>query len=169
MMEKHSKEIMEYQMDENRVLIRMTDASGTKIYCWEKNHDRMRQVAKGPAEIPDLDEQMEKVAENLRQMDGDSEFSEQEIMDTTTQLWKTCKSETEFLAKLSFMVAGTIRQSYTQIREAGPGVGFALDEQNVEVSVLKGMHRVAEILFSAQSKDGLVNAKANDDERTRFT
>ena len=168
-MEKNSREITEYVMDEKHSLILESDASGTKVYYYQKEIDSLRQVAKGPAVIENLDAEMEKVAENLRKTEEDSDFSEKAIMQTTSQLWKTCKSETEYLAKLSFMVAGTIQTSYSDMRKAGPGAGFALDEQDVEVSVLKAMHRVAEILFSAQSKDGLVNAKANDDERTRFT
>ena len=168
-MEKISREITEYIMDERHSLFLQSDASGTKVFYYKKETDSMRQVAKGPAVIENQDAEMEKVAGNLRKMEEDPDFSEKTIIETTSQLWKTCKSETEFLAKLSFMVAGTIQTSYKDIRNAGPGVGFALDEQDVEVSVLKAMHRVAEILFSAQSKDGLVNAKANDDERTRFT
>ena len=168
-MEKQTKQITEYIMDAQTSLFCESDASGTKIYYYKKDRDSMRQVAKGPAVIANLDEEMEKVAQNLREMEEDTDFSEKLIIDTTSQLWKTCKSETEFLAKLASMVAGTIQTSYTDMRSAAPGTGFALDEQNVEVSVLKAMHRVAEILFSAQSRDGMVNAKANDDERTRFT
>ena len=168
-MEKISREITEYIMDANQSLLLERDASGTKVYYYKKENDSLRQVAKGPAVIENLDAEMEKVAQNLRETEADPDFSEKAVMETTAQIWKTCRSETEFLAKLAFMVAGTIQTSYTQIRDAAPGTGFALDEQNVDVSVLKAMHKVAEILFSAQSKDGLVNAKANDDERTRFT
>ena len=167
-MEKKTREVTEYVIDAGHSLYYLSGPSGTDVYYYEKAKERMRRVAKGPAVIADPDGEIEKVAFNLKN-EEETDFSEKEIIETTSRIWKSCGSESEFLAKISFMVAGTIQTAYTQMRDAGPGAGFPLDEQNVEASVLKGMHRVAEILFSAQSRDGTVNARANDDERTRFT
>lgn len=168
-MENTQKTITEYVIDENESLILHNNEKNTLVYHHNKKNESLKLIAKGPAPLENEASEVEKVAAALMQMnDHSSDFNEKKLIEANSDIWKSCGSETEFLAKLAFMVAGTIKNSYENMMEAGPGNGFKLDESDLEVASLKAMHKLGEILFSAQAKNGAVNAKANLDDKPNF-
>ena len=164
-MEKIEKKIVEYVVDEDFSLLLMEEEEATRVFHRNLKNQNIKLIAKGPKELQNADEVVKKVADQIKGKDEDAEFNEQKIMEVTTKIWKSCKSEGEFLTKLSYLVAGTIRSSYEEMlssQKPGKRVGFPVDDTDLQISSLKAMHTVGEILLSAESRDGKVNAKAND-------
>jgi hypothetical protein len=164
-MEKIEKNITEYLVDEDFSLLLMKEEDSTRVFHRNLKNQNMKLIAKGPKNLQNADDEIAKVADQLMGKEEDAEFNEQKIMEVTNKIWKSCKSEGEFLTKLAYLVAGTIRSSYEEMLSSqlpGKRVGFPLDDTDLQIASLKAMHTVGEILLSAESRDGKVNAKAND-------
>ncbi len=164
-MEKIEKKFVEYLVDEDFSLLLLEEEKATRVFHRNRKNQNIKLIAKGPKQLQNADEEVQKVADQIIGKEENAEFNEQKIMEVTTQIWKSCKSEGEFVAKLAYLVAGTIRSSYEEMlssQKPGKRVGFPVDDTDLQIASLKAMHTVGEILLSAESKNGKVNAKAND-------
>lgn len=159
-MDKREKKIIEYVFDEDQLLILEEDEEATRVHHYDKKRNISKVIAMGPKALENADEEMEKIAGQFAEMQKKNAHSvdEKRLLKEVSGFWETSSSETEFLSKIAFFVAATLRQSYKEIAEDPKKCKFKLEDPNPNINALRAMHIVGDILSSAQHKDGKVNA-----------
>ncbi len=162
-MQKNKKNVTEYVVDRDWSII-ISEDKDTDVFLYNAKSRNAKFILKQQGRIENPDEYVLDVIRNIDKFKDDIVFDKEvdpkHIVDEISKLYKTCRGEKEFQANIAYMILGAISKTYNDMEEAGDG--FKTEDSNVHVNIMKTVHRVGEMLESVESRDGLVNAVANN-------
>ncbi len=87
-------------------------------------------------------------------------LSPQELVEQVSSLWEDAKGENDFINNICYMVLSSVVKAYQEMDAAGRS--WLRKDEELDVAIIKSVHKIGSMLEAVEHNAGTVNAVANN-------
>ncbi|MCR4842789.1 MAG: hypothetical protein K5840_05975 [Eubacterium sp.] len=162
-MNKTTKTVTEYSIDRDWMFV-VAEGDKTTVYLHCNKSGTSKKVAEFDEAPANLDDEMGALKRKLEEFSDDiiydTEMNPQHVVGKVSELWKDAKGENDFHNNVAYMVLGSMIKAYNEMYDSGNP--WLPKNEELSVAIMKGVHKVGNMLSMVEHNVGGVNAQANN-------
>ena len=93
-------------------------------------------------------------------MSSENKLNPQQLVEQVSALWEDARGENDFINNITYMVLSSVVKAYHEMDEAGKS--WLRKDEDLDVAIVKAVHKIGSMLEGVEHNVGTVNAVANN-------
>ncbi len=136
----------------------------TKFFLHNIKTGTSKMVGESTKSGEELDDEVSVLRRDFEELKNDIIFDEKinpkHLVEYVSRLWEDASGENDFHNNMAYMVLGAMIKAYHDMEDAGNP--WLRKDEVIEVAIMKGVHKVGNMLEMVEHRIGGVNATANN-------